>query len=118
MRLLVSGDRYWKWEDRHVILRAIEKLNPSIIIHGGAKGVDTIAGAIGRYLEIEVIVFPAEWYKYGKAAGSIRNEQMIIEGKPDYLLACHPCIQDSKGTKHMIERAKKYKIPYTLITGE
>lgn len=118
MRLLVSGDRYWKWEDRYTILKAVKELNPSVIIHGGAKGVDTIAGAIGRHLGIEVIVFPAQWHIYGKAAGHIRNLQMIEEGKPDYLLACHPCIEDSKGTKHMIKSAKKHKIPYILITGE
>jgi hypothetical protein len=115
MRLLVSGDRYWKWEERLIILEEIKKMNPSVIIHGGAKGVDTIAGKVGIYLGIEVIVFPAEWHIYGKAAGAIRNLQMIEEGKPDFILAFHKNINDSKGTKHMINQAVNHKIPYKLI---
>jgi hypothetical protein len=116
MRLLVSGDRNWEWENRHIILQEIKDLSPAIIIHGGARGVDYIAGKVGDFLNIETIVYPAEWDTYGKAAGPIRNLQMIKEGKPDFILGFHTDIENSKGTKHMINQAIRYKIPYKLIT--
>jgi hypothetical protein len=115
MRLLVSGDRYWKWEDRLIILKEIKKLNPEVIIHGGARGVDYIAGKVGEHLKIKVIIYPAQWHIYGKAAGTIRNLQMIEEGKPDFILGFHTDIENSKGTKHMMRQAVKYQIPYKLI---
>jgi len=118
MRLLVTGDRYWEWEDRVIILLVIKELQPTCIIHGGARGVDYIAGKVGEYLGIEVIVFPAEWHIYGKAAGPIRNLQMIEEGQPDFILAFHRDINKSKGTKHMLSQAVKYKIPHKLIEVE
>lgn len=115
MRLLISGDRNWRWEERHVILDEIKKREPSLIIHGGARGADTIAGKAGEYLGIETIVYPAQWETYGIAAGPRRNEQMIKEGKPDFILAFHKNISASKGTKHMLSLAVKNKIPYKLI---
>ncbi len=116
MRLLISGDRNWNWENKNVILKEIKELNPNLVIHGGAKGVDTIAAKAADFLGIETVCFPAQWHMYGRAAGPIRNTQMIKEGKPDYLLAFHPDINNSKGTKHMISEAKKHKIPYKLVT--
>ena len=59
--------------------------------------------------------FPADWKKYGRAAGPIRNKQMLNEGKPDLVLAFHTNIENSKGTKSMIQIAKKSEIKIILI---
>lgn len=73
------------------------------IITGGAKGVDTIAHkiAINNWLNTEV--YEADWEKYGKAAGYIRNKQMLDEGKPDLVIA----FPGGKGTKMMVKLAKE-----------
>lgn len=72
------------------------------IIHGCANGVDTIAGGWAKgYYNIEE--YPAQWDKYGKSAGFIRNKQMLEEGKPDIVIA----FPGGKGTKMMVDLAKK-----------
>ncbi len=73
------------------------------IVSGAAKGVDTIGEVIGNEFNIPVVKFPAEWDKYGRSAGFIRNEQMAKYA--DALIA----VWDgrSNGTKHMINTAKK-----------
>ena len=51
----------------------------SLLVHGGAGGVDSQAGFFAQENGIPVKVYPAEWGTLGKAAGSIRNERMLAE---------------------------------------
>lgn len=93
----------------------------TIIIEGEARGADKMAAAIATRRKMKVLKFPANWNKYGKAAGPLRNEQMLEEGKPDIVHAFYmmETINDSKGTTHMVELAKDRGIPvYTHISGK
>ena len=65
---------------------------------------------------MKVIKFPAEWDKYGKAAGVLRNQQMLDEGYPDLVVYFHKDLENSKGTKDMVTRAVDNKIK--TINGE
>lgn len=47
------------------------------VIHGGAKGADSLAGRVCNELNIPARSYPADWNKYGKRAGFLRNEQMV-----------------------------------------
>jgi hypothetical protein len=58
-----------------------------LIIHGKAKGADSLAEQWAIANNIEQLGFPAQWNKYGKAAGPLRNVQMLEEGKPDLVIA-------------------------------
>jgi hypothetical protein len=118
MRLLVSG--YRKYVNRKVILDEILDVFGSYpvdekhtIIHGGCPtGVDAVAHTLAIEKGWIIEVYPANW-SLGKAAGPMRNEQMIIEGEPEFaLLFLAP---ESKGTKNMLELVQKYKIAHTLI---
>jgi hypothetical protein len=114
MRLLVSGDRNWKRMD--IIERELKKFpNDTVVIHGMARGADTIAAFVAERLGMKVIPFEAKWHIYGRGAGPIRNQKMLDEGKPDMVLAFHENIKESLGTKDMIERAKKARIKVILI---
>lgn len=114
MKILICGDRNYR--DYWAIYDVISKLDKnSIIIHGAAKGTDTIAGMIATKLGLAVIPVKAEWKKYGKAAGPIRN-RIMLEMKPDLVIAFHNNIENSKGTKDCIEEAKKRGIEVTLIS--
>ena len=113
MRVLVCGDRKWDdkkfinkilWEYYHI---AQELEDDFVVIHGAAKGADSIAGEIAREQGVKEFVFPAKWEKHGKAAGPIRNQQMLDEGKPNLVLAFHDDIEKSKGTRDMINKAKR-----------
>ena len=114
MRVLVCGSR--QWTDYRVIERRLKALPPgTVIIEGGARGADKAARRIAEHIGLEVKSFPADWKKYGNAAGIIRNHQMLDEGKPDLVLAFP--MPDSVGTQDMIRRAKKAGIPVEVVTG-
>jgi len=105
MKVLICGSR--DWNDYWAIYDVISRLDrSSVIIHGAAPGADTIAGMIGKTLGFNVIAVPAEWNKYGRAAGPIRNKKML-NMQPSLVLAFHEDIKNSKGTKNMVEIAKK-----------
>ena len=109
MRLLVCGSReYENWTRIDFELSNLLR-KPTVIIHGAAPGVDTLAGIWARRNNILEEVYPADWETYGKAAGPIRNKKMLDEGKPDVVMGF--LSKDSKGTKNMIEQAKKAGVP-------
>jgi len=108
MRLLVSGSR--EYTNREHVLSVIHSLNPTVVIHGACPtGVDAIADLV----ECEIARFPANWSKYGRRAGPVRNEQMIVEGKPDHALLF--LAETSRGTLNTLALVKRYGIPHTVL---
>ena len=71
-----------------------------------ASGADRLGERFAKANNCELLVFPADWNKFGKAAGFIRNQQMIDEGKPDLVVA----LPGGRGTADMVRRAKKHGI--------
>jgi len=116
MKVLVCGDRHWT--DRESIQRELESIDGiSVVVHGAAKGADSIAADIAHEMELGVDSYPAQWGRYGRGAGPIRNQQMLDEGRPDLVLAFHRNLSSSKGTKDMVTRAKKAGIKVRVIGG-
>ena len=114
MRVLVCGSR--DWTDEVVVERALNGLNLSVLIHGAARGADMLANDIvSRWVEAAIDSYPANWKKHGKAAGPIRNQQMLDEGKPDLVLAFWK--NKSRGTADMIRRARKAGVAVRVIEG-
>lgn len=115
MRVLVCGSR--DWTDYEAIRREIMTLPASLnlVIHGNAVGADRAAGRAASLSGIEVASYPADWKKYGRAAGPIRNQQMLDEGRPDLVLAFWK--NKSRGTEDMIRRARKAGIEVKVIEG-
>jgi hypothetical protein len=85
-------------------------INVDAIIHGGARGADSMAGEFANETGIEEIVFPADWKMYGRRAGPIRNQQMLDEGKPDLVVA----FPGGRGTADMVGRARTAGIEVRL----
>lgn len=122
MRVLVCGDR--NWTDASFIIFALSGLafeyrqQPEfVVIEGEAKGADTHARIWTEIWEgkkknaphpnISCLPFPADWEKHHRAAGPIRNRQMLVEGKPNMVYAFHDDLENSKGTKDMVKQALK-----------
>ena len=74
------------------------------IISGGARGADSLAEKLANCRGYRMIVFPAEWGKYGKKAGMIRN-QYIIENA-DVVFAFWD--GKSPGTANSISLARRF----------
>jgi hypothetical protein len=117
MRVLICGSR--NWPNNHLGLDFMNKNIPketTHIIEGGCSGADIVGQHIALIRDIPYTEYPAEWSKYGRAAGPIRNQQMLDEGKPDLVIAFHDDIEHSKGTKDMVTRARQQGIPVKVIT--
>ncbi len=119
-RILVCGDR--DWTDKQLICDVLMDFwwerGDCVVIEGDCRGADQMAGAIAEMMGMEVKKFPADWDKYHKGAGPIRNQQMLDEGKPDIVLAFHSNIGESKGTMDMIRRANKAGLVVTLYPSK
>lgn len=118
MRVLITGDRNWKRID--IIERELKKLPAdTIIIHGAARGADTLGKFVAERLGLKVINdgkgFPADWKRYGRSAGPIRNQLMIDKGNPDLVLAFHENIAESRGTRDMVARASGAGVKVIII---
>jgi hypothetical protein len=74
-----------------------------VLIHGAAKGADSLADRWARLNGVPVTQYPAKWNEHGRAAGPRRNEQMLKEGKPDLVIA----FEGGRGTAHMVRIARE-----------
>lgn len=74
----------------------------SLLIHGGARGADALAGAWAAMNGIASKCYPADWAQYGRPAGPLRNQRMIDEGRPDLVVA----FPGGQGTADMVRRAR------------
>lgn len=105
MRLLVCGGR--DFSDigalRQAMNAAVGHEKDVVVIHGGARGADTLAGRIANEARVPVEIFPANWELHGKRAGFVRNRQMLVEGKPDLVLAA----PGGRGTAMMVKIARE-----------
>lgn len=116
MRILVCGGR--DYNNRLVVGSTLDHLirgaeNP-VICHGGARGADWLAGEWAKFRKIPCTVFYAQWDKYGKRAGILRNQQMLDEFKPTLVVA----FPGGRGTADMVARSRAQKIPVMEITDE
>ncbi len=114
-RLLVCGGRTFD-EKSWMFTRLAEALSVCQdlhVIHGGAKGADECAGVVCEELAIPYTVYPADWQKHGKSAGHIRNELMLMQGKPHVVMP----FPGGKGTGHMVMLAHKAGVPLVDVNA-
>lgn len=114
MKVLICGSRTW---DKPAPIRAVlnglmASFRPLIVIDGGAPGADRIAHDWTGFQADGHECYPADWEQYGKAAGHIRNQQMLDEGDPDVVFAfVDKPLEESKGTHNMVSRAREADVP-------
>lgn len=118
MRVLVCGGR--DYTDYRAFARAMVMAQSELghfdtIIHGGARGADWCAHLFANSPtgEREEICFPADWKANGRAAGPIRNQKMLDEGKPDLVVA----FPGGRGTADMVSRARKAGVKVLKVTN-
>jgi len=115
MHVLITGSR--DWTDVETIATRLTLLPAgTMIMHGAARGADRIAARIARSLGLRVTAYPANWARYGKAAGVIRNRQMLDQ-RPDLVIAFHPDLTQSRGTADCVRDAHRRGIRVEHITG-
>lgn len=115
MKVLVCGGQSYNDLDKffEVMVKYVGGYEPEdvTIISGMAKGADTLAANFAKNNGCKLLAFPANWDKEGKAAGPIRNQRMLDEGKPDLVIA----FPGGKGTKNMIDRSIKAGVQVVVV---
>lgn len=116
-KYVFSGSRHWK--DEETIARILAKHVPegSVVAHGNARGVDEIVDRVANRGLYTVIRFHADWDKHKKAAGPIRNREML-EVRPEMCICIHENISGSRGTKDMLTECRRRGIPVVLYGRE
>lgn len=117
MRVLICGGR--NFNDMDLVYAAMADLEAAFgrvtsVIHGGAAGADLLGGRWGHQCGRPVTVYRADWTKHGRAAGPIRNQRMLDEGKPDRVVA----FPGGRGTADMVRRATAAGIPVTEVAHD
>ncbi len=117
MSIMVTGSRgFGSQEQVRTWFEAITwALGPSLLICGGARGVDLWAEQVCRELGWEIMLFTPEWDKLGKRAGFVRNQKMVEEvaKRGGTVLAFWD--GESRGTQHAIDYAEKLGIGARVI---
>jgi hypothetical protein len=118
-RLVVTGDR--EWRDGHFVYMVLQAIGPeriAMLIHGCARGLDTLAGQAADRLHIDVYEFPVsgDGWKQGPHAGNLRNQQMIDEARPHVWLGFHDDFAHARGTKDMVQRCRAANLPGKLLS--
>ena len=114
MRIVVTGGRdYGDGAAVAMALSAVHrKHNIDLLIHGAARGADTLAANWARRAGVQVATFSADWRAHGKAAGIIRNQSMLDIGKPDACVA----FPGGRGTADMVARCSKAGLPVWKVS--
>jgi len=103
--ILVTGGR--NYSDRGTVYAVLDRAHAkhgiALLIEGGATGADTLARDWATDRGVPVRTFPADWKTHGKAAGPIRNRQMLTDGKPDWVIA----FPGGRGTANMVQQARE-----------
>lgn len=143
-RMLVTGDREWGKgkhadEDYDMLTYALDGIaeawGVTDLVEGCARGADRMAEQWAlNYTEVPITIhhYPAEWGKYPKAAGPIRNSKMLkgehcttvdtgdhVDAPPDIVVAFHRNLNQSKGTGDMVRKARSAGVPvFTFPNAE
>lgn len=110
MRFVVFGGR--NYSNRELVFKTLDNLlkkhGKFVVVSGAASGADTLAAdwarARSKYVRLEE--YPAEWKKYGRAAGPIRNREMA-----NAAIDMGICFEGGRGTAHMKSLLEDKGIP-------
>jgi hypothetical protein len=143
IKILITGDRNWispplkdpeykanhyMWMQRQrtigTVLHNLKNelgvpFKDILIIQGGARGVDSVAGSLAQELGCQIRTYPAQWETYARAAGPIRNREML-DKNPDIIrcLAFHDDLGKSRGTLDMCRYALTKNVPVEVYSTD
>ena len=111
MKTIIAGSR--NFNNYKFLCNALKVFGEKIttVVSGGARGVDALGERWATENNIPIERYPANWFAHGKVAEPIRNAQMADNA--DSLIAFWD--GKSKGTKNMLDLARKQKLSITVI---
>ena len=127
VRIIIAGSR--SFNDYDILVYHMNNIFDSFwikdympieIVCGMCRGADMLGERFAKENGYQVKYFPADWERYGKRAGVIRNEEMAKyaaekNGEYDKGLLVAFWDGESRGTKNMISNAKKYGLSQYIV---
>jgi hypothetical protein len=117
LRVGITGGR--AYQDQAKVYQSLDRLKlfaknkKIVIVHGCARGADSLAGSWAKERGVDVDEHPADWDQHGKRAGPIRNQEMLDSGLNQ--LVAFP---GGTGTEDMTTRCEKANVPVWWPCGE
>lgn len=111
MRFGVTGGR--DYDDVTTVADVLSALPNAVLVHGAASGADTLAARHWAGLGRPTEPHPADWTTHGKAAGPLRNQEMV-DSHLDLLIA----FPGGRGTADMVRRAEAAGVPVRRVGGD
>lgn len=105
-RVLVTDALAWGW-------RELGSDPACVLVHGGARGLDTLAADVWGAHALECEAHPADWARFGRSAGHRRNAEMVALGA-DLCLAFP--LGASRGTRGCMALAERAGIRLVTLT--
>jgi len=107
MKILITGGR--NYADRQRLFDELDFVawvyQCTKLIHGGASGADRLASEWAKLRGVPVVACPADWRRHGRAAGPIRNREMLAMG-----VGLVVAFSGGKGTADCVKAAKEMSI--------
>lgn len=117
MRVIVCGGR--DFTDRQLCFDSLDRLLSGLenveIISGHARGADTYGEEYAVFHGLRRKYFVADWKRYGRSAGPIRNQQMLEYAMKDTAMVIAFWDGQSRGTKNMIEQARRARVKVEIV---
>jgi len=124
-RWLICGTRYYLQQshltrvmDLQLAAHRMTGASDPIIVHGAARGADTLGGLWAKSRGLTVESYPADWEGLGTKAGPIRNQQMLDTGIDHGFAFYDRPIWASAGTSDMVRRLRAAGIAGCCFFGE
>jgi predicted Rossmann fold nucleotide-binding protein DprA/Smf involved in DNA uptake len=109
MKTIVAGTR--TFNDYELLKDMLARFDITEVVSGGARGADALGERWAKERGLPLHRFPADWNRYGKAAGPRRNRLMAENAQA--LVAFWD--GESRGTKHMIDVATELGLEVVIV---
>lgn len=113
MKIAIVGSRHCEAKEQvfHFVAGLAQRDASTVILSGGAPGVDTWAEQAAKEYGLQTEIYKADWDTHGKSAGFIRNTTIVAEA--DKVVAFWD--GKSRGTLDTINKAKKAGLSVYII---
>lgn len=119
-RVIIAGSRSYddyntltEECDRILSLKVVDADTEIVVVSGHASGADALGERYAQERGFGLETFPADWTKFGRAAGPIRNAQMASVAHA--LIAFPKAGEVNRGTKNMVDLAVRKGLQIRII---
>ena len=117
--IAAGGGRDLAWPHQRVAAELLARSGGRLVhlvLHGGARGADAAIGRAAQQLGWSSLVMPAQWQRHGRAAGPIRNRELLEQAIARAVAHTSPCsiasvlvvaFPGGPGTASLVQQARR-----------